>query len=136
MALLNIFKKKKKPKKPKKVYEVEPRKVEPHKVKKAPPKLKRVSEIASRVLKGPQVTEKATDLVKKNQYVFKVLPRTNKVEIKRAIEDLYGVDVVSVKVIQIPPKKRRLGRIEGYRAGYKKAVIKVKEGQKIEVLPR
>ena len=82
------------------------------------------------------MTEKATELAKKNQYVFKVWPRANKVEIKKAIEDIYGVDVVSVKIIKVPRKRRRLGRISGWRKGYKKAIVKIKEGQKIEVLPR
>lgn len=91
---------------------------------------------AWRALKTPQVTEKATGLVGQNQYVFKVWPRANKVETKKAIEDLYGVDVISVKIIKVPRKRRRLGRISGWRKGYKKAIVKIKEGQKIEVLPR
>lgn len=91
---------------------------------------------AYRVLKTPQVTEKATSLVGQNQYVFKVWPRANKVETKKAIENLYGVDVISVKIIKVPRKRRRLGRISGWRKGYKKAIVKIKEGQKIEVLPR
>lgn len=92
--------------------------------------------IAWRVLKGPHTTEKATQLLKENQYVFKVFPRANKTEIKKAIEGLFGVDVLGVKIIKVPRKKRRLGRIEGWRKGYKKAIVKIKEGQKIEVLPR
>ena len=91
---------------------------------------------AYKILKTPQVTEKATDLVKKNQYVFKVYSRANKVEIEKAIENLYGVDVLGVKIINLPPKKRRLGKIRGWRKGYKKAIVRIKEGQKIEVLPR
>lgn len=89
-----------------------------------------------KILKAPQVTEKATDLVKKNQYVFKVWSRTNKPEIKKAVEDIYGVSVVAVNIIKIPRKKRRLGKKSGFRKGYKKAVVKIKEGQKIEILPR
>jgi large subunit ribosomal protein L23 len=87
-------------------------------------------------LKEPHITEKTTALAKKNQYVFKVYPRTNKIEIKKAVEKLYGVDVLAVRIINIPRKKRVLGRISGWRKGYKKALIKVKEGQKIDVLPR
>lgn len=87
-------------------------------------------------LKSPHVTEKATDLAKQNLYVFKVWPRANKITIRKAIEDLYGVDVMSVKIIKVPPKKRKLGKIKGWRKGYKKAAIKIKGGQKIEVLPR
>lgn len=89
-----------------------------------------------KILKAPQVTEKATDLVKKNQYVFKVWSRTNKPEIKKAVEDIYGVSVVAVNIIKIPRKKRRLGKKSGFRKSYKKAVVKIKEGQKIEILPR
>lgn len=89
-----------------------------------------------RILKAPQITEKATDLIKSNQYVFKVFPQANKNEIKKAIGDLYGVDVIAVKIIKIPAKRRKLGRISGWRKGYKKAIVKIKEGQKIEVLPR
>ena len=90
----------------------------------------------SKILKTPQVTEKATDLAGKNQYVFKVYPKTNKVEIEKAIEELYGVDVISVKIINIPPKRRRLGRVRGWRKGYKKAIVKIKDGEKIEIMPR
>jgi large subunit ribosomal protein L23 len=89
-----------------------------------------------KILKIPHVTEKATDLTKINQYIFKVWPRANKFEIKKAIESLYGVGVIGVKIINIPKKKRRLGKVSGWRQGYKKAIVKIKEGQKIEVLPR
>jgi len=91
---------------------------------------------AYRILKGPHITEKATDLAKSNQYIFKVYPRTNKTEIKKAIEGLYGVDVVSVNIVNNPPRKKRVGKIEGWIGGCKKAIIKIKEGQTIEVLPR
>lgn len=91
---------------------------------------------AWRILKEPHITEKATDLAEKNQYIFKVYPSANKTEIKKAIEGLYGVDVLGVRLIRVKPKRRRLGRIEGWRKGYKKAMVKIREGQKIEVLPR
>ena len=88
------------------------------------------------VLHSPHVTEKATDLSEKNKYVFKVYPRTNKIEIKKAVRDAYGIDVTDVKIINVPRKKRRLGKRIGWKKGYKKAIVKVKEGQKIEILPR
>jgi large subunit ribosomal protein L23 len=146
MALLNIFKKKKPGKsRPKKTAPVKvlPKPAEPKtpqtksgesKVK--PRTKKKISKIAWRILKKPHVTEKATDLVKNNEYVFDVYPQANKPEIRRAVEDLYGVNVRSVRIINIPSKKRRLGRIEGWRKGYKKAVVRIREGQKIEVLPK
>ncbi len=91
---------------------------------------------AFRVLKYPHVTEKATDLTASNQYVFKIYPRANKTDVKKAIEKVFGVDVTGVRVINIPKKKRRLGKIKGFKEGYKKAIVKIKEGQKIEVLSR
>ena len=91
---------------------------------------------AYRILKSLHITEKATDLTKKNQYVFRVYSRSNKIGIKKVIEDLYGVKVLNVRIIKISKKRRRLGRITGWRKGYKKAIVKIKKGQKIEVLPR
>lgn len=85
-------------------------------------------------LKNPHITEKATFLSEINQYVFKIKNNSNKIEIKSAIEDLYEVDVVSVNIIKIPAKKKRIGRIDGQRSGYKKAIIKIKKGQKIEFI--
>lgn len=141
MAILDIFKRKKKAKKKteKKTKEAKPLSVKPSKKEKRPAaaqKPKKASELGYRVLKEPQVTEKATDLVQKNQYIFKVFPRANKAEVKKAVQDAYGVNVESVRMISLPRKKRRLGRIEGWQSGTKKAVVKVKEGQKIEILPR
>jgi large subunit ribosomal protein L23 len=89
-----------------------------------------------KILISSHISEKATDLGEKNQYIFKVFPTANKTEIKRAIEDLYRVEVSDVKIINVPQKRRRLGRISGWKKGYKKAIVKIKEGQKIEVLPR
>ncbi|MCH7604770.1 50S ribosomal protein L23 [Patescibacteria group bacterium] len=93
--------------------------------------------VAPRVLVRPNITEKATILTEENKYVFKVFPDATKGLVKDSVEEVYGVDVESVRIINIPPKKVRLGkRREGIKKGYKKAVVKVKEGQKIEILPR
>lgn len=143
MAILDIFKKKKLEKKEpvkkvqkkveKKVSEVQPKAV---KVKTKTAKPKKVSLIAPLVLKGPHVTEKATDLAQRNQYIFKVGSKSNKKDIKRSVEELYGVDVAAVRIVNVHPKERRLGKTVGERSGYKKAIVKVEKGQKIEVLPR
>lgn len=93
-------------------------------------------EIAWKILKEPHITEKATELAKENQYVFKVFPKANKIEIKKAVENLFNVDVLSVRKIKIPKKARRIRGIRGWRKGYEKVIVKIKEGQKIEVLPR
>ena len=69
-----------------------------------------------------------------NQYTFEVSPNYNKHEIKKAVEGIYKVNVLSVNIIKIPAKKRRLGKTEGFRKTYKKAIVKIKNGQKIEIL--
>jgi large subunit ribosomal protein L23 len=85
-------------------------------------------------IKQPHISEKASYLAEKDQYIFKVSPNFNKNEIKKSVEGIYGVTVLSVNIIRIPAKKRRVGRTEGFRKTYKKAVVKIKEGQKIEIL--
>lgn len=85
-------------------------------------------------VRQPHISEKASYLSEKNQYTFDVSPNYNKNEIKKAVEGLYKVNVLSVNVIKIPAKKRRLGATEGFRKAYNKAVVKIKEGQKIEIL--
>lgn len=99
-------------------------------------KEERKSHFLPLVLIEPHITEKATSLQKQNQYTFKVLKRATKNEIKKAVEDLFGVHVASVRIINIPPKKKRFGRKEGKKTGFKKAIVKVKEGEKIEILPK
>jgi len=95
---------------------------------------KRVSDFSYEVVREPHISEKATNLAENSQYIFKVFQGYNKKEIKKAVEGVYGVDVLSVNIIKIPAKKRRLGRIQGHKKGYTKAVVKIKEGQKIEIL--
>jgi len=121
---LNIFKKKKKEEKKEKEIQSEPKLIKGN------------FKQAWRVLKSPHISEKSTDLAKSNQYIFKVFPKANKTEVKKAIESLYKVEVEKVRIIKIPKKRRRLGRIEGFKKGHKKAIVKIKEGQKIEILPR
>lgn len=86
------------------------------------------------IVKEPHISEKGTNLGQENKYVFKIQNNTNKPEIKKAVEGIYGVDVLSVNVIKIPRKKRRMGKTEGFKKGYVKAVVTIKEGQKIEIL--
>src|SRR3989344_7175163 len=84
------------------------------------------------VIREPHISEKATDLSEENKYTFKIYDNANKPEIKKSVEGIYGVDVLDVNIIKIPKKKRRLGRTEGFKKGFKKAVVKIKAGQKIE----
>ena len=141
MSLFDFLKRKKeveKAKEAKKPAKVLVAKVEPASGPKGYPatagKAKKSAVFSYEAVKQPHISEKATNLAEKNQYIFEVSPNYNKKEIKKAIEGVYGVDVLSVNIIKIPAKKRRLGKIEGFRKGYKKAVIKIRKDQKIEIL--
>jgi len=90
----------------------------------------------SHLINPPHITEKAHNLIKNRQYIFNVAPRANKTEIKKAIENIYNVKVINVQTITIPTKTRRLGRVIGKKSGYKKAVITLKEGYTLEIMPQ
>jgi large subunit ribosomal protein L23 len=87
---------------------------------------------AMRVLAGVHATEKAANMAEGERYVFKVAKTAGKKEIARAVEDYYGVDVVSVNVINIPGRNRRNRRGIYFESGYRKAAVKIKKGQTIE----
>ena len=87
------------------------------------------------VLKSPCITEKAVNMSEAgNFYVFHVGIDANKIEIKNAIEAKYKVDVIQVRTVTIPRKKIMKGRKIGFKSAYKKAIVKIKEGQKIEIV--
>ncbi len=94
------------------------------------------SGMAVRVLKHAQITEKASKLAEGNQYIFQVDKGANKKEIARAVENYYKVEVTGVNVVNIPAKRRRMGKGIAFRPGLRKAIVKIKTGQKIEILPR
>jgi large subunit ribosomal protein L23 len=78
-------------------------------------------------------TEKGTRMLVDNKYVFKVDPAANKVEIKKAVEDLYNVDVDTVNVMNIKGKKKRVRYREGLTSSWKKAIVTLKPDNRIEV---
>lgn len=84
------------------------------------------------VLKGFYVSEKASALGALNQYVFKAFGNTTKNEIKKQVEKSFDVKVKSVKIINLPRKARSVGRHSGFKPGFKKAVVALKEGYTIE----
>ncbi|HOK35116.1 MAG TPA: 50S ribosomal protein L23 [Candidatus Pacearchaeota archaeon] len=92
--------------------------------------------MAYRILKEPIISEKGTNLANQNKYIFKVFPEANKVEIQKAIEDIYKVKVKKVNIVNVRKKRKRVGRQEGWKPGYKKAIISLEEGEKIETTPR
>jgi len=92
---------------------------------------------AYKVLQRPMVTEKAFNLGGAlNQYVFEVSNEATKNEIKKAVQDLYGVRVNRVNIMNVSGKKRRVGQHEGFRPGYKKAIVFLPAEEKIEAVSR
>jgi large subunit ribosomal protein L23 len=84
------------------------------------------------ILIRPLITERTTQLMGEGKYVFVVDKRANKVEIGKAVAEIFKVTVVSVNTINVTGKKKRVGRTIGKRADYKKAIVKLKEGETIE----
>ena len=91
-------------------------------------------ELADLVLR-PIVTEKATLLLEQNKYVFEVILKATKPEIKAAIESLFDVKVTGINTIRPPRKKRRVGRFSGYKAQYKRAIVTLAAGDSITLFP-
>jgi large subunit ribosomal protein L23 len=83
----------------------------------------------------PLVTEKATLLMEQNQYVFEVVPKATKPDIKAAIESLFDVKVTSVNTARPPRKKKRVGRFLGFKPQIKRAIVTLKEGDTIPLFP-
>ena len=85
------------------------------------------------VLKRPLITEKS-NLLKEgfNQIVFEVDKKANKVEIKKAVEKLFKVTVVKVHTIHVRGKIKRMGRSLGKKPNWKKAVVTLKEGERVD----
>lgn len=87
-----------------------------------------------KIIKKALITEKADRLREMNCYQFEVHKKANKHQIKEAVEKLFNVKVIDVKVANFRGKPRRLGRSIGYKSGYKKASVTIKPGQKIEII--
>jgi large subunit ribosomal protein L23 len=85
------------------------------------------------VIKQPIITERSTDLKEKRQLVFKVDMRANKREIKRAVEALFDTKVQRVNTARVAGKPKSLGRYVGRRANWKKAIVTIKEGAKLDI---
>jgi len=85
------------------------------------------------VLKKPLITEKSNIMKEElNQIAFAVDPRANKIEIKEAVTKLFNVKVLKVRTINMLGKRKRLGRSEGKKSDWKKAVVTLKEGERID----
>lgn len=86
------------------------------------------------LIKKPWVTEKSTDLAAIGQYVFLVRNGAAKPEIRKAIKEIYKVDAVAVNIVNRPPKRKRFGAgMKGGQEAYRKAIVTLKKGQKIDL---
>lgn len=80
----------------------------------------------------PLITEKSTTLMAEGKYVFEVAKSANKIEIAKAISQIFKVKVASVNTINVEGKVKRMGRSVGKRSDYKKAIVKLAAGEAIE----
>ena len=86
------------------------------------------------IVRTALLSEKGTKLMDEHrQYMFEVAPEANKLEIARAVEELFDVKVVSVRTMRVRGKPKRLGLYRGRRPDWKKAVVTLKEGDAIQI---
>jgi large subunit ribosomal protein L23 len=86
------------------------------------------------IIKVPIITEKSAKMAaEENRYAFKVEVKANKTEIKQAIEAIFKVKVTEVSTINTKPKTKRVGRYTGKTTRYKKAIVKLAEGNTINI---
>ena len=88
---------------------------------------------AAQVIENPYITEKTSALAAHNTYVFRVARRATKNEIVKAIQRMFKVTVMKVNVMNMPGKKVRVGGRAGRVPGFKKAMVTIKDGEKIDI---
>jgi large subunit ribosomal protein L23 len=88
---------------------------------------------AYEIIRRPIITEKTTMLGDQGQYAFEVARTANKVDVKRAVEQIFKVKVRAVNMMHVRGKTRRMGRSSGVTPPWKKAVVTLQEGQRIEL---
>ena len=84
------------------------------------------------ILVRPLITERTTQLMAEGKYVFVVAKAANKIEIAKAISEIFKVKVAKVNTVNVIGKKKRMGRTQGKRPDYKKAIVKLAPGETIE----
>ncbi len=85
------------------------------------------------IIKGPIITEKTHNLKESaNQVTLKVDVKANKVEIRKAVEEVFKVKVLAVNTVRMKGKKKRMGRTEGTRPDWKKAIVTLAPGEKLK----
>ncbi|HIT07739.1 MAG TPA: 50S ribosomal protein L23 [Candidatus Merdivicinus faecavium] len=86
--------------------------------------------LANEIVIAPVITEKSMYGIPNKKYTFKVAKDSNKIEIARAVETLFGVKVVKVNTVSVKGRFKRMGRNEGYRPDWKKAIVTLSEDSK------
>lgn len=89
---------------------------------------------ADQIIIEPVLTEKSNIIKETGRYIFKVNPRANKPEIRRAVESLFGVHPVSCNIINVKGKPKKVRYKTGYTASWKKAVVTLRQGESITAL--
>ena len=85
------------------------------------------------VIIKPVISEQSMDIAPDKKYTFKVHPDANKTEVKRAVEEIFDVEVAKVNIMNVKGKKKRMGRFEGMTAASKKAIVTLtKDSKEIE----
>ena len=82
------------------------------------------------IILAPVITEKAVSMLPEKKYTFRVADKANKIEIAKAVEEIFGVKVAKVNTISMKGHLRRMGRNEGYTSDWKKAVVTLKPDSK------
>ena len=84
------------------------------------------------ILIRPLITEKSTQFMEEGKYVFVVAKKANKIEIAKAVAEVFNVKVANVNTVNVSGKMKRMGRFVGKRSDYKKAIVKLAPGETIE----
>jgi large subunit ribosomal protein L23 len=85
------------------------------------------------VLIAPVVSEKSYSLITENKYSFRVHGKAHKTQIRQAVEELFDVKVLNVNVVKVQPKPKRRGFHKGTKPGWKKAIVQLQEGDRIDI---
>jgi large subunit ribosomal protein L23 len=85
------------------------------------------------VIVRPVISEKSYALIAEGKYTFRVNDRSHKTQIAHAVEEIFGVNVVGVRTSQVSPKPKRRGLTRGRTRGWKKAVVQLAPGERIEL---
>lgn len=88
--------------------------------------------ISHDIIIRPVITEKSSRLMEENKYTFEVHSSANKIQIRKAVEEVFKVKVKDVHVISVHPKPKRMGAFVGKSRAWKKAIVSLAQGERIE----